>query len=331
MSDFPKILAIYSHKGGVGKTTLVHTIAESVRHGLNFKRVLLIDLDTQMNLTCKLLGSELAFEAYINSIVDVRGGADYRNNQDIKSKLSRITNFNLQKDVNPNPRVVWQQANTRNTPCVHLIPGFPEMKLLSSHISKEIESSDEGLNWSLSLKNLIGVYHNEFHYDLVILDLGPDLYAINSCALWSSDYVLIPCTADLYSAMSFRLVRQEIFPDDSVTHMYRRFNSNLRVIGFVPNRVKTFDQAPATAQQEGINTLRDNFHRHLGAFYQPCPTLFGAQNNYNYVYIKLLGGNITGNETKCLWDLDYSKDDVEKNLMTGNLENLVRWLNQAIR
>eukprot|EP01039_Chlorochromonas_danica_P010656 gene10656-11816_t len=325
----PKVLAIYSHKGGVGKTTLVHTIAESVSHGLDFKRVLLIDLDTQMNLTCKLLGSEQEFERYINSIVDIRGGADYRDNRDIKSKLSRITNYSLQGDVNPNPLEIWKQSITRNSPCIDLIPGFPEMKLLSSHISREIESSDDGLNWCYSLRNLIREYHNKFHYDLVMLDLGPDLYAINSCALWSSDFVLIPCTADLYSAMSFRLVRQEIFPDNSPTHMYNRFQSRLRVIGFVPNRVKTHGQQPTTAQQDGIAMLRDSFDRHLGGYYQPCPALFGHQTIYDFIYIKLVGAHITGNETSSLWELNYT-DNVERNLMHDSLHNLVRWLNNAI-
>ena len=51
-----KIIAIANHKGGVGKTTSVACIGEALsRKG---KRVLLIDLDAQANLTGFFLSDE---------------------------------------------------------------------------------------------------------------------------------------------------------------------------------------------------------------------------------------------------------------------------------
>src|SRR5690348_4133627 len=52
-----KRLTIFSHKGGVGKTTLTVNIAASL--GAMGKRVLLVDSDPQTNLSSYLVQSEV--------------------------------------------------------------------------------------------------------------------------------------------------------------------------------------------------------------------------------------------------------------------------------
>ena len=46
-----KIIALSNHKGGVGKTTSTINIGAGLSNGKQGKRVLLIDLDPQANLT----------------------------------------------------------------------------------------------------------------------------------------------------------------------------------------------------------------------------------------------------------------------------------------
>ena len=49
-----KIITVFSHKGGVGKTTLVHNIGYILAN--RGKKVLLMDADPQMNLTAAVAG-----------------------------------------------------------------------------------------------------------------------------------------------------------------------------------------------------------------------------------------------------------------------------------
>lgn len=274
-----KILSVYSHKGGVGKTTLVDLIRASVlstktkgTEKLKFKRCLIIDLDTQMNLTCKILETEEKFQEYYEGLADINNFSTNFRNSDIKTKLARLVNYETRNHLNPNPLVILEEKGVRGRRA-DLLPGYPELQQMSKQMALELDQPGASLSNCFALRNLIKEYVDAFHYDLVVLDLGPDLYTINSCALWTSDYVLIPCTADMYSAMSFRLIANTIFPKNSSdrNHGYHRFSSRLRVLGFVPNRVKMREGEPTLAQQGGINKLQQKFAEHLGPYFHGSP------------------------------------------------------------
>ena len=77
-----KVIAIANHKGGVGKTTSVASLGDAL--ALKGKRVLLIDLDAQQNLSYSLSGNEnpevSVYDALVKDkelpIVNVRKNVD---------------------------------------------------------------------------------------------------------------------------------------------------------------------------------------------------------------------------------------------------------------
>lgn len=335
-----KILSVYSHKGGVGKTTLVDVIRASVMSSndidddqLKFKRCLIIDLDTQMNLTCKILRTEDNFQEYFDGLADISNFTTNVYNPDIKTKLARLLNYETRDQINPNPINILAENGVRGRR-VDLLPGYPELQQLSKQMALELDQPGAPLNNCLALRNLIKVYVDMFHYDLVVLDLGPDLYTINSCALWTSDYVLIPCTADMYSAMSFRLIANTIFPKNVLNpatepnHGYHRFRSKLRVLGFVPNRVKMREGEPTIAQQGGINKLQQKFAEHLGPYFHGLME-FENSPGTNPCNIMLIGRDIVDSEEHSLLELRI-RDPGARDLLALQLSKMVRWLNTVL-
>ena len=328
------ILSVYSHKGGVGKTTAVDVIRGAVLSSdpfgprLKYRKALLLDIDTQMNLTCKLLQSEENFQEYFESLEDINDFKRNVSNADIKTKLARLLNYNTRNNINPNPIVIQQESGVRGRR-VDLIPGYPELQQLSKQMALELDQPGAPLNVCKAFQNLIQEYVNAFGYDLVVLDLGPDLYTINSCALWTSDFVLIPCTADIYSAMSFRLIANTIFPKDGdPTHAYNRFGSKLRVLGFLPNRVKVREDLPTIAQQNGIAKLEAKFAHHL------LPYFHGLMQFENEVgthpcYIPLIGRDLVDNEACSLLELTVHDAEARQRLKK-QLWKLIRWLNEVL-
>jgi cellulose biosynthesis protein BcsQ len=330
------ILSVYSHKGGVGKTTLVDAIGNSIfpnQSGaqLNFKRCLMIDLDPQMNLTCKIQRTEENFEEYINSLIDITDLAHNQVNSDVRTKLTRLTNRSTSRNIHPNPlrvRSFTNRDDAKDVRFLDLIPGYPELDQLTRQMTVELEDHRTPINICHAIQDLIAEYCTVFGYDLVILDLGPDLYILNNVALWSSNYVLIPCTADIYSTMSFRLLAEKIFPPavgpiPVPPHPFDRFHSNLQVIGFLPNRVKVHKGAPTKPMRLQIDKLHSAFQKHLQircvdrARSHPC-------------FIEHLQGDIYGKETEHNLFTIPIRTQPKKTNFLKQLSDLVRWLQGAL-
>ena len=267
-----KILSIFSHKGGVGKTTFINSIIDS--HNLKFKKILLIDLDPQLNLTSDILTD--MNDTLENYLSDTKG-------RDICSKLQEIMMYNNKMKCNP------FKILTNSDKEVHLIPGYPDLSPIIGQMSIELINSKHSLNYCHCIKHVINTYTKKYNYDLVIVDLGPDLYTLNCCAIWSSNYMIIPCTCDYYSAFSFELIKNKIFGVG-----YTRFGSDLKIVGFIPNKVEVNEEGnPREEFIDKINVLREKFNNTLSEF---------SLNNINNCFIKYSNKYEEENYT-CLIDM----------------------------
>lgn len=157
-----KIISIYNNKGGVGKTTTTKYLAEHlVNEG---KRVLLIDMDPQANLSRNFLGDN--FNPYGNelSVYDLLLN-DNNNVDDIKKQIKDNLDIIPSNDKHTESNNEMLQQAIRKNPATRL---------------------------STKIKN-----NNE--YDYILIDSAPtkDLLATNS--LTASDEVFIPISMDKYA------------------------------------------------------------------------------------------------------------------------------------
>lgn len=176
-----KSIAFFNNKGGVGKTTTLCNIAAYYNKVLN-KRTLVIDADPQCNASLYMLGEEKIANLYETSAPSVNS---------IVSQLERGDGFVQQNDI--------PIQHTSFGP--DLILGDTSFSMAEDFLSREwVEAVHGGMR---ALKTTY-VFRDLFHkledkYDIIFIDLGPSLGAINRVILLGCDFFIMPMSADIFS------------------------------------------------------------------------------------------------------------------------------------
>lgn len=178
--------AIFNHKGGVAKTTTTFNLGSAIaRQG---KKVLLVDTDSQCNLTLYSMGYE-KYENYCES----------GNQNNIYGCL--IPAYKSQ------PRLVEAAECYLIENNLFLLPGnldFTENEVqlgIAMQLSNALGSMG---NLPGALDYLIEKTCEEYHIDYVLFDMNPSLSAINQDIVISSDYFIVPTSPDFFSIMAIR-------------------------------------------------------------------------------------------------------------------------------
>ncbi|MGN8151958.1 ParA family protein [Agrobacterium sp. 22094] len=178
-----KVIAFFNNKGGVGKTTLIYHVGHMLAD--QGYRVVMADLDPQSNLTAmSLTVSDLVLieDDQVNTIYDsvapvIASGSDV---------------FPVYIEVTEN---------------LALIPGDLELSNIEDALSREWTQclSDSALDRerafavTTSLARTVKVSAEDYDADYVLLDVGPNLGAINRSALLLADFVIVPVAPDVFS------------------------------------------------------------------------------------------------------------------------------------
>lgn len=171
----PTIVSIINHKGGVAKTTSVVNLAAGL--AMLGKKVLTVDLDTQMNLTHSLIGDlpehELSIsEAILNDKIDI-----------------------------------MQVIKETSIDGVHILPSGESMVDLDLKLQAAF-GRESLLKRTLSSKNLDV-------YDFILLDNQPHLGLTTVNSLVASHHYLVPISAEYLPLVGLRnLIRtiEQIMP-----------------------------------------------------------------------------------------------------------------------
>lgn len=187
-------ILLFNHKGGFGKTTSAYNIGwKLTQQGF---RVLLVDGDSQVNLTARSLGSR--FEDH------------YDDNSPTKSN-------NIYDAVRPifegrpAPIEAFECPLAENGDGLFVLPGHPDLSSLEGQISLAQETRG-----TLSVtKNLPGALHRiialeEQRHAIDYSIINPGLGALNQNFFMISDSFIVPTNPDPFSLMSLKTLGLEI-------------------------------------------------------------------------------------------------------------------------
>jgi cellulose biosynthesis protein BcsQ len=181
-------ICLFNHKGGVSKTTTAFNLGWMLaRMG---KRTLLVDADSQCNLTIYSIGLK-RFEDLVSS----------KSKNNIKDALEPA--FKAQ------PKLI-------SSIIAEKIDRNDNLFLLPGNIDFSENEVQMGISFQMSnalgtMKNLPGAFNyliekmcSNINADYAIIDMNPSLSAINQDIFLCSDYFIIPTSPDLFSNMAIK-------------------------------------------------------------------------------------------------------------------------------
>lgn len=186
-------IALFNHKGGVGKTTLTVNIADALAD--MGKRVLLVDADPQCNLTSFYIdesaledllgesgkpGSEATLWSAIKPVVEGRGG------------LSKVE--------------LWDLGAGQ----IQLFPGDVMLSMYEEELPQAwtecFARKTRGYDVTGAIAKAVSAAGESIEADVCLYDVGPNVGALNRAILLDCDYFITPVAADLFSLRALSTV-----------------------------------------------------------------------------------------------------------------------------
>ena len=181
------VVTFFNNKGGVGKTSLVYHLAWMYAQlGV---RVVAVDLDPQANLTAAFLDEEELEQLWPD---------------DGPAATVYGTVAPLLRGVGDIGRTSMLQIDER----LALAPGDLNLSRFEDELSSQwpgcLDGKERAFRVISAFHRLIDAGADRFSADLVLVDVGPNLGAINRAALVATDHVVVPLAPDLFSLQGLR-------------------------------------------------------------------------------------------------------------------------------
>lgn len=176
-----KTIAFFNNKGGVGKTSLVYHVAWML--SLQKERVLIADLDPQANVTSMCLAPDII--------------------ENLWDKDNRRTMFGAVRPLMTGEGDIAFPDPVRVSDRLFIVPGDLELSLFEDQLSetwpKCLSGDERAFRVTTSFHRILTEAGKKFDATICLIDVGPNLGAINRASLVAADFVIIPIAPDLFS------------------------------------------------------------------------------------------------------------------------------------
>lgn len=200
--------AIWNNKGGVGKTFLTFVIAcdYAVRHP--DKKVVMLDLCPQANLSEIVLGGNGKGADNLSNLIDSHvtiGGYFDERISNPQQKTGRETNYQI-TDLN--------KYNPNLPDNVSLVAGDPSLEIQAQTINQISVQTLPVQTWANVhkwLMDLITEIQTKQPNSVFFIDCNPSFSAYTELAILAAERLIIPCTADGSSARAIDNVGRLVY------------------------------------------------------------------------------------------------------------------------
>lgn len=188
------VIAFFNNKGGVGKTSMVYHLSWMLAdHGLC---VVAADLDPQSNLTTAFLDedrlekilstndSSHTIYGAIKPLIEGEGDVAKPHVEMIHERLGLVPGDMALSTFEDQLSEAWPKCHDRDPRSFRVISAFYRV----------IQNAGQMIN-----------------ADVILIDIGPNLGAINRTALITSDFVVIPLGPDLFSLQGLQNLGPALF------------------------------------------------------------------------------------------------------------------------
>lgn len=194
-----KIVCFINMKGGVGKTTLSVNVGYTLARHFK-KKVLLVDLDPQMNASQYTLD-----ETKVNTILE---------------NPTKTVFGIFEKKI---PSILQKQTTT--TPCqTEIFQIVKNFSIIPSHLTLMMSSISDS---PLLLKNYLIDKSINDSYDVIIIDAPPTMSSYTKAALLASDSYIVPMKIDFLSLFGLPLLQGYI------SNLEREYSTKIMFKGIV--------------------------------------------------------------------------------------------------
>lgn len=249
-----RIITFFNNKGGVGKTTTVYHTAWMLSE-LGIKTIA-IDLDPQSNLTAMFLTDERLEEVYEGTHPD--------------TILDAITPI-----VNGDPAIPVHIEEINDN--LGVILGNLALSTFEDSLSdawlKCLNEEPYSFKITSIFKTIIEEAAQRFKAEIILIDVGPNLGAINRAVTISSDYIIMPVASDLFSLQGIKNLgttlrlwkrqwkqRQELKPANLTVQIP---NNRMDPIGYIVMQYTAKESRPVKSYLKWANRIPQVFQYYV--------------------------------------------------------------------
>lgn len=233
-----KIITFFNHKGGVGKTTLVHNLGFILAD--KGYRVLLIDADPQMNLTAAVYG--------LSTSVEYSTDDDSKWSQNVEKYISFSEYLDIEMKSQACEKGIYRtESKQSDKGFVDLISGAINLSNIEADLYGIIKNRNEFTN-NIPAKFEHAIRKQKNNYDFILIDTSPSASSIiNAMIMMVSDYFIAPVSPAFFSLQAIDNLSSifqnwiKLLSDYQTTKSFKGLSFQPKFLGLVVQMAKRFN------------------------------------------------------------------------------------------